>query len=252
MAAAVGSTALFPVPPFPVIQGSKVRGVDDASISGSEVNLASSIVENLQVPSTDYNIAVLRSLRAQVTGLIGGWVVDETRAYRQLPVHRDHRRFSVVALWDPRLARVSFWIMLGHSCGLSARRVQLQPSYSSGLQGPQQDLRSMYDGVLRRSVRVLPFTRRARGAGHHQEALRVARDRFLIEQPSVRRRLDLGIRYDLRRERLGLKPDLQQKLISIIDDAIKRDELTLAAAAKLKGKLVSVPLTSEASTADHF
>ena len=50
----------------------------------------------------------------------------------------------------------------------------------------------------------------------------------------------LGIRYDLRRGRLGLNPDRQQKLISIIDDAIKRDELTLAEAAKLKGKLVFV------------
>ena len=116
VAAAVGSTALFPMPRFPVIQGSKVRGVDDASISGSEVNLASSIVEKLQVPSTDYNIAVLRSLRAQVTGQIGGWVVDETRAYRQLPVHRDHRRLLCGTPALPARPTGSCWATLAAFC----------------------------------------------------------------------------------------------------------------------------------------
>ena len=116
----VGSDKWFPTPRFPLEQGTKIRGIDDASVAGSEVNLAAAATEKLQVPSTDTNIAMLRSLKGGGASEVGGWVVDEAKAYRQLAVKAEHRRYSVVALWDPHAECVAYFLMIGHSFGLVA------------------------------------------------------------------------------------------------------------------------------------
>ena len=85
-------------PEAPLEQGTKIRGIDDASVAGSEVNLASAATEKLQVPSTDTNIAMMRSLKGGGASEVGGWVVDETKAYRQLAAKAEPRCYSVVTL----------------------------------------------------------------------------------------------------------------------------------------------------------
>ena len=66
-------------------------------------------------------MAVLRELRTR-----GGdrplqeWVLDERKAYRQLPIRPDHRRFSVICLKDPNKDVPKFFVMIGHSFGLVA------------------------------------------------------------------------------------------------------------------------------------
>ena len=47
----------------------------------------------------------------------------------------------------------------------------------------------------------------------------------------------LGIVYDLKLGRLGIKPDRREKLLKNLDDVLRNDELTPAEAAKIKGRL---------------
>ena len=47
-----------------------------------------------------------------------GWVLDERKAYRQMAVRPDQRKFSVICLQSPHSGKPSFFIMVGHSFGL--------------------------------------------------------------------------------------------------------------------------------------
>lgn len=86
---------------FEVAQRNKVRGVDSATANG--VNMATTITEKIELPSTDANVAALRWLRSHISKdeKIEGWVLDETKAYRQIGVRPDHRRWSVMSLREP-------------------------------------------------------------------------------------------------------------------------------------------------------
>ena len=102
---------------FEVVQKNEVRGCDSATTN--LINQATVITEQLQLPSTDTNVAALRSLRSKCVGQdLAGWVLDERKAYRQIPVRPDHRKFSVIVLKDPSDRVPKFFIMVGHSFGL--------------------------------------------------------------------------------------------------------------------------------------
>ena len=66
------------------------------------VNRATKITEKLELPSTDGNVAALRWLRTHCKVKLTGWVLDERKAYRQIAVRPDHRKWSVVSLRDPK------------------------------------------------------------------------------------------------------------------------------------------------------
>ena len=117
----LGTEHWIPMPRFGIKQGTKVRAVDDASASGSGANSWSSMTEKLQVPSLDEIISNIRALRHTCgSSPLGGWVVDEKKAFRQIAVHPDHRRISIIAVYDPCLEKVAFFIMKGHPFGLTA------------------------------------------------------------------------------------------------------------------------------------
>ena len=44
--------------------------------------------------------------------------MDERQACRQIAIHPDHRKFSVICLKDPRDSKANFFVMIGHSFGL--------------------------------------------------------------------------------------------------------------------------------------
>ena len=96
----------IPTQRFEVIQKNKVRGCDLAT------NLATEITEKLQLPSTDSNVSVIRVLRQKVWAA-RRWVLDERRAYRQIPIRPEHRKFSVIVLKDPASVRIGFFVMIG-------------------------------------------------------------------------------------------------------------------------------------------
>ena len=90
-------------------------------MSGSEINLAAAASEKLEVPSTDQSVSVVRVLKRRLRhGRLAAWVLDETRAYRQIPILPAHPKYSVVAVFDPLRKRVAFFVMVGHSFGVLA------------------------------------------------------------------------------------------------------------------------------------
>ena len=77
------------------------------------------ITEKLQLPSTDTNVAALRTLCSMMPGSeFAEWVLDERKAYRQVPIRPDHRKFSVVCLKCPASLEPDFFVMVGRSFGL--------------------------------------------------------------------------------------------------------------------------------------
>ena len=75
---------------------------------------------HVQLPSTDLNVSAIRTLRSAAPWKesIGGWVLDERKAYRQVAIRPDHRMFSVICLKDLSDGVPKFFIMVGHSFGL--------------------------------------------------------------------------------------------------------------------------------------
>ena len=109
------------MPRFAVDQGTKIRAIDDASISGSMANLGAAMTEKLEVPSTDSNIAICKAERgAAPRDDVVAWVLDESKAYRQIAVRQDHRRYTVMASTDPSRPQVGYFVLLVHPFGLSA------------------------------------------------------------------------------------------------------------------------------------
>ena len=113
----VGDDHWIPTQRFEVVQKNKVRGVDSATSNG--INMATVVTEKLELPSTDANVAVIKWLRSRLPDkVLRGWVLDERRAYRQVPISPGHRKWSAVALKDPSTGKVAFFVMVGHSFGL--------------------------------------------------------------------------------------------------------------------------------------
>ena len=100
-----------------VVRKDEVRGCDSATTNLN--NQSAVIAEKLQLPLTDSIVAALRRLRATCPRCaLAGWVLDERKAYRQVPIRPDHRIFSVIALKEPSSGRIAFFVMIGHSFGL--------------------------------------------------------------------------------------------------------------------------------------
>ena len=114
----VGDDHWIPTQRFEVVQKNKLRGVDSATSNG--INMATVVTEKLELPSTDANVAVIKWLRSRLPDkALRGWVLDERRAYRQVPISPGHRKWSVVALKDPSTGKVAFFVMVGHRSGWS-------------------------------------------------------------------------------------------------------------------------------------
>ena len=83
------------------------------------VNVVTVVLEKLQLPSTDVNVAVIRMLPSSSAGAqVRAWVLDERKAYRQVAIDPAHRKFSVVAFRHFETGKVAYFIMIGHSFGL--------------------------------------------------------------------------------------------------------------------------------------
>ena len=197
------------------------------------------ITEKLELPSTDGNVAALRWFRTHCKVKLEGWVLDERKAYRQIAVRPDHRKWSVVSLRDPKDGRQAFFVMIGHSFGLV-----------SAVYNYNRRSAAITD-ILRRVFSVAAFnfyddkygfepSTTCRSA--YQVAQRVhfwlgarfdAKKLQLSEEPTI-----LGVTYDLRSMCLRIKPsrkkELQDEINSILDSAL----LPPGQAGKLRGKLM--------------
>ena len=87
VSAVLQTDAWIAMPRFSVLQGGKARPVDDGSATGSHANGFSAITERLTLPTMDVIIiSMARALKLATGESIGGRVVDETSAFRQLPI----------------------------------------------------------------------------------------------------------------------------------------------------------------------
>ena len=233
----VGCSGWIPTQRFEVVQKNKVRGVDSATVNG--VNRATKITEKLELPSTDGNVAALRWLRTHCKVKLVGWVLDERKAYRQIAVRPDHRRWSVVSLRDPKDGKQAFFVMIGHSFGLVSavynynrrsaaitdimRRVFSVAAFNFyddkyGFE-PETTCRSAYE--------VAQKVHWWLGAQFDSKKLQ------LSEEPTI-----LGVTYDLKAMCLRIKSSRKEELQDEIDSIISSSLLSPGQAGKLRGKLM--------------
>ena len=235
---AVGASDWIPTQRFEVVQKNKVRGCDSATTN--MINQITVITEKLQLPSTDSNVAALRKLRSEIgEAALAGWVLDERKAYRQVPIDPSHRKFSVICLKDPASGRVAFFVMVGHSFGL----VSAVYNYNRRSAAINEILRklfklvsfSFYDdkygfepiGTVQSAHVTAQAVHWWLGAKYDQKKLQLSR------APTI-----LGVTYNLEQMVLEIKADRRSDLTDEIDSILQADYLEPGAAGKLKGKLM--------------
>ena len=228
----------IPTQRFEVVQKNKVRGCDSATTN--LINRATVITEKLQLPSTDTNVAALRALRSEAPlQQLGGWVLDEKKAYRQVPIRPDQRKFSVIALKNPFSGVPSFFVMVGHSFGLVSavynynRRSAAINEFLVSLFGLVAF--SFYDdkygfeplSTVQSAHEVAQQVHWWLGAHFDQKKLQLARD------PTI-----LGVTYNLIEMTLEIKESRKKDLLEEMDSILESKLLDPGTAGKLKGKLL--------------
>ena len=229
----------IPTQRFEVVQKNKVRGVDSATVNG--INTASAVVEKLDLPSTDVNVAALRWLRSNAANgsEIRGWVLDERKAYRQIAIKPDHRRWSVIALKQPGSGKVAFFVMVGHSFGLVSsvynynrrsaaitdilRRVFLVAAFNFYDDKYGFEPSTTIDSAFLCAQKVHWWL----GAQFDNKKLQLSSD------PTI-----LGVTYDLVGMRLLIKQKRKEEILDEIDGIMCSGVLPPGQAGKLIGKLM--------------
>ena len=195
----------------------------------------------IELPSTDVNVAALRWLRSHVDKdeKIEGWVLDERKAYRQIGVKPDHRRWSVISLREPSTGKVSFFVMIGHSFGL----VSAVYNYNRRSAAITDVLRriflvaafNFYDdkygfepsATCSSAFEVAQKVHLWLGAQFDPKKLQQCRD------PTI-----LGVTYDLNDMLLKIKPSRKLELEEEISSILECQVFPPGQAGKLRGKLM--------------
>ena len=234
----LGCEDWIPTQRFEVVQKNKVRGCDSATTN--LINQATVITEKLQLPSTDTNVAAVRSLRsAAPMQSLGGWVLDEKKAYRQVPINPDHRKYSVITMKNPDSGSPSFFVMVGHSFGL----VSAVYNYNRRSAAINEILVklfklvafSFYDdkygfepmSTVQSAHAVAQAVHWWLGARYDAKKLQLSRD------PTI-----LGVTYNLESLVLEIKESRRRDLLEEIDGFLASGLLDPGSAGKLKGKLM--------------
>ena len=231
----LGCEDWIPTQRFEVVQKNKVRGCDSATTN--MINQVTEISEKLQLPSTDSNVAALRRLRSlKPEEALCGWVLDERKAYRQVAVRPDQRKFSVICLKNPEVGSPHFFIMVGHSFGL----VSAVYNYNRRSAAINEILVSLF-GLLAFSFYddKYGFEPASTVASAKQIAESV---HFWLgaqfDQKKLQLSTILGVTYNLELMQLEIKADRKEELSSEIDAILASGLLDPGSAGKLKGKLM--------------
>ena len=236
-AALDGDSSWIPTQRFEVVQKNKVRGCDSATIN--LVNVVTNVLEKLQLPSTDQNVAAIRELLKKAgRRKIRAWVLDERKAYRQIGIRPDQRKYSVVAFKHFETGKIAYFIMIGHSFGL------VSAVYNYNRRS------ALIDEILRSIFGLVCFNFYDDKFGFEPEdtiesANQVARDvhtwlgaQFDEAKCQSGDRVDiLGITYDLEQFLLLIKDKRKDEIIAEIDGILEAKILEPGRAGKLKGKL---------------
>ena len=228
----------IPTQRFEVVQKNKVRGCDSATTN--MINQITEITEKLQLPSTDTNVAALRMLKTMAPeAKLCGWVLDERKAYRQVAVRPDQRKFTVICLKNPDKDRPEFFVMVGHSFGL----VSAVYNYNRRSAAINEILVSLfglvafsfYDDKYGFETQALaPSARHVAECVHTWLGARFDQKKLqLSEVPTI-----LGVTYNLDEMQLEIKEDRRKDLLEEIDSILASGLLDPGSAGKLKGKLM--------------
>ena len=235
----LGCSDGIPTQRFEVVQKNKVRGCDSAT--SNLINKTAVISEKLQLTSTDLNVAVLRELRARGGDRpLAGWVLDERKAYRQLPIRPDHRKFSVICLKDPQDGVPKYFVMIGHSFGSGRCGLQLQSPLGLRERCLGQDLRDGRVQLLRRQVYGFETEVTAPSAMLAAETIHFLLG-ALFDEKKLQLSLSpviLGVTFNLEQLVLEIKEQRKQELLETIDSVLESGVLDPGLAGKLKGKLM--------------
>ena len=79
--------------------------------------------------------------RLRRTPKLAAWVLDEKKAYRQIPIAPTQRKFSVVCLVHPDSRKLGYFIMIGHSFGLGSAVLNYNRRAAIDTKIPQKMLR---------------------------------------------------------------------------------------------------------------
>ena len=234
----LGCQDWIPTQRFEVVQKNKVRGCDSATTN--LINQVTEISEKLQLPSTDSNVAALRKLRSEFPSKkLGGWVLDERKAYRQVAIRPDQRKFSVICLKNPETDQPAFFVMVGHSFGL----VSAVYNYNRRSAAINEILVKLFNLIAFsfyddkygfEPVDSVESARLAAECAHTWLGARYDQKKLqLSTTPTV-----LGVTYNLDEMQLEIKPDRRLDLLSEIQAILDADLLDPGTAGKLKGKLM--------------
>ena len=201
-----------------------MRGCDDASATGGETNLAASMSECLQVPSTDKNAAIVKQLQEMAGGRrLAAWLADEAKAYRQVPVRPEDRHFSVVAVFDVDTSRVAYFVLVGHAFGLVS---------------------AVYNYNWRALAVSLFFLRVCflLVSNYYDDRYAFTLEELVVEESHAKCRVGtvidiLGITYNFISSSLLVKAERRMAILAELRTILRTDQLEPAAAAKIKGKL---------------
>ena len=228
----------IPTQRFEVVQKNKVRGCDSATTN--LINQATEISEKLQLPSTDTNVSALRSLLSKCPDKrLLGWVLDERKAYRQVPIRPADRKYSVITMKNPKVGKPAFFVMVGHSFGLVSavynynRRSAAINEFLVSIFGLVAF--SFYDDKYGFEIsetagsahEIAQLVHSWLGAQFDEKKLQLSRD------PTI-----LGVTYNLEQLVLEIKEARRQELVEEIEARLKAGLLDPGSAGKLKGKLM--------------
>ena len=237
------------MPRFPVLQNGKVRPVDDGRPSGSNANSFSALTEKLQVTSKDHIITACKifyksmleqnkTVGEDSKDKVGS--CDESKAFRQIPVHPNARKLAVVTMWDPTSNREAFFIMIGHLFGLTAsvmnfnrRAVALTYILQKYFMMPALSYFDDRFGIARGPILDLDT--------------RIVLELCNLLGVAVNSKTQkghvvdlLGVTFDHNRGVIDLKEERRIRLIDESEEIIKNDLLTPGHPGKLRGKLMYI------------
>ena len=234
----LGQNDWIPTQRFEVVQKNKVRGCDSATTN--LINQATEISEKLQLPSTDTNVSALRSLLSKCPDKqLWGWVLDERKAYRQVPIRPADRKYSVITMKNPSSGKPAFFVMVGHSFGL----VSAVYNYNRRSAAINEFLVSIFGLVafsfyddkygfeiaetVSSAHEIAQLVHWWLGAQFDAKKLQLSRD------PTI-----LGVTYNLEKLVLEIKESRKQELVEEIESRLDHGLLDPGSAGKLKGKLM--------------
>ncbi len=222
---------------FTIEQKGKLRNIDSAT--ASMINPATSITEQLDIASTDGNIAMIRRLKSAMPFTkILGWVLDEKNAYRWIPIKPEQRRYAVICVYDKARSSIAYFVMIGHPFGMRSavynynRRSLI---LNTILRKEFDVLSSFYyddkfafepEGACDSSYLAAVLLRKWVGTIFNQKKMTMGTNPII-----------LGVHYNLDDQLVSITEERKKSILSSIQDILQSGRLGSGQAGKLKGKL---------------